>query len=295
MQDSSFKLKELKKIHPSILLVKLKDFLKEYSVIIVLIPTILGGVWQFIKLITIGVEYVRFFSASQVISDGIIILCVMMFYGLLLFVIYSINKIFINNAIKRKFYFGIILSLVLSITIIVYNFYTLVNQITFDSSLIISLESLPDNYDISLFILLFPSLYNILKIVGFYGETLEKNIVEEQPSVAKVTSKFILFLLSSMTALFGFMLTLVLMLYISSHLTINLGNLFLSNNLANTQNIKKNIEENYNIMFEDCKVLYFNDKYIFIEHKMKNNTDKTLIPNSSKEIIVLKFDDLFNE
>ncbi|MBC9934413.1 hypothetical protein [Chitinophaga qingshengii] len=42
--------------------------------LIVLVPTLLGGLWQVIELANIGTGYIRFFSVSQLVPDGILIL-----------------------------------------------------------------------------------------------------------------------------------------------------------------------------------------------------------------------------
>lgn len=53
---------------------KPKEYFKDNLEIFILIPTILGGLWQLIELIRIDLSYVRFFSISQVISDGLLVL-----------------------------------------------------------------------------------------------------------------------------------------------------------------------------------------------------------------------------
>lgn len=46
---------------------------------IVLIPTLLGGIWQILELLRLGAPFVRFFSVSQLVSDGLLILCICLF------------------------------------------------------------------------------------------------------------------------------------------------------------------------------------------------------------------------
>lgn len=41
---------------------------------IIIIPTLLGGIWQAIELWSLGMPYIRFFSTSQLIPDGLIII-----------------------------------------------------------------------------------------------------------------------------------------------------------------------------------------------------------------------------
>lgn len=55
------------------------NLLKENIGMIVLIPTLLGGLWQLLELTSLGVPYVRFFSLSQLVSDGLLILFILAF------------------------------------------------------------------------------------------------------------------------------------------------------------------------------------------------------------------------
>lgn len=52
-------------------------WLKDNLSMIILLPTISGGVWQLMELFTMGTAYIRFFSISQLIPDGILILVFM--------------------------------------------------------------------------------------------------------------------------------------------------------------------------------------------------------------------------
>lgn len=50
------------------------NLLKENLTMIVIIPTILGAIWQLYMLSSISSNLVRFFSVSQLISDVILVL-----------------------------------------------------------------------------------------------------------------------------------------------------------------------------------------------------------------------------
>lgn len=65
----------------------------ENLTVILLVPTLLGGLWQLAELASIGVPYIRFFSVSQMVSDGLLMLFIL---GV---IIYS-SFIFINPALK---------------------------------------------------------------------------------------------------------------------------------------------------------------------------------------------------
>lgn len=53
---------------------KVVDFIKENLSLIVVVPAFIGGLWQSIELMSISTPYIRFFSVSQIIPDGILIL-----------------------------------------------------------------------------------------------------------------------------------------------------------------------------------------------------------------------------
>lgn len=65
--------------------------IKNNLAIIILIPTILGGIWQTFELFFIDLSFIRFFSPTQLISDGIVILSILS----ILFLLYFISKKYI--------------------------------------------------------------------------------------------------------------------------------------------------------------------------------------------------------
>src|SRR5688572_10530525 len=52
------------------------DWIKENISVLVLAPTIVGGLWQLLELAFIDIAYIRFFSISQLVPDGILILLI---------------------------------------------------------------------------------------------------------------------------------------------------------------------------------------------------------------------------
>lgn len=57
------------------------DFFKDYWKVISIMPFILGGFWQFLELSSISFSFLRFFSASQILADGLLVT----FYGVFIF------------------------------------------------------------------------------------------------------------------------------------------------------------------------------------------------------------------
>lgn len=54
-------------------LIELKNLLKDNLSLLILIPTVLGGILQLIQLLSISPALIRFFSLSQLIIDGLFI------------------------------------------------------------------------------------------------------------------------------------------------------------------------------------------------------------------------------
>ena len=78
-----FSIESEKKKKPDLL----KEFFSSWSNW-VLIPTVLGGFIQFIKLITMDASFIRFFAIEQVVPDGLLSLII-----LLLIIVYLLNFI----------------------------------------------------------------------------------------------------------------------------------------------------------------------------------------------------------
>lgn len=72
--------------------------LKENLTMFTVIPTVLGGIWQMTKLLSLSTNMMRFFSITQLISDGILVLIIIIF-PILLFSIFFISP---KNNIKNS-------------------------------------------------------------------------------------------------------------------------------------------------------------------------------------------------
>lgn len=79
---------------------------KDFFPIIILIPTIIGGIWQILELMTIDPSFLRFFSISQLVSDGILIitlLTIVIVYLLLLKKKFNLKDLGNVNFEKNQF------------------------------------------------------------------------------------------------------------------------------------------------------------------------------------------------
>lgn len=53
---------------------EIRQELKDNLPLIVLVPAIFGGLWQIIELSKMSISFIRFFSPSQLLADGLLIL-----------------------------------------------------------------------------------------------------------------------------------------------------------------------------------------------------------------------------
>ncbi|WP_046745005.1 hypothetical protein [Kordia zhangzhouensis] len=74
---------------------KISKSLKDHLSIILFIPTFLGGTWQILELYRISPYHIRFFSFSQLASDGLLILIYLLIGYFALYIPYS--KIIVNE------------------------------------------------------------------------------------------------------------------------------------------------------------------------------------------------------
>lgn len=83
-------------------------FLKEYFTIILFLPTLLGGLRQLYQLVSLSPSLIQFFSISQLLIDGILILIRVPLFliGILLFGFYKAIKD--NKRERIKFWIAVI-------------------------------------------------------------------------------------------------------------------------------------------------------------------------------------------
>lgn len=72
-------------------------YLSKHLSLVLLIPALLGGIWQIIELSQMSFAYVRFFSPSQVLADGLLLLILLIFFIGTFFFLYLIYSRYINS------------------------------------------------------------------------------------------------------------------------------------------------------------------------------------------------------
>jgi MFS family permease len=227
--------------------------LKDNIAIIAIIPTVFGGILQVFQLARISINMIRFFSISQLISDGLIIILfvsspILVYLGF--FINNSTDKLYeeknfkLKELFKTKFErFRIFLYLVIALILI------------FNISEIIKLNGF---YIFSIFFFLLNFLLFFFFII-FFNFLQRKHLIEAYLIIAAC--------ISILVALYAF-----------------------NKNYQKNDNI-----ENFNLLInkiekEECYskppiILYFNDKYIFIE----------IVKKDKKTILIKQFEDLFKD
>lgn len=59
---------------------KLYKLIKKNLSLLIIFPPLIGGLWQVIELSSLSISFLRFFSVSQLVADGILILIVFLFF-----------------------------------------------------------------------------------------------------------------------------------------------------------------------------------------------------------------------
>lgn len=240
---------------------KVLMLIKENLNLILIIPALLGGLWQLIELSSLSLSFLRFFSVTQLVADGILIMLIFSFLigSVLLLPIYSFWVIPPKDNLKEIKYeepkkeFGSYMDKkpILSI----FFFYSLVLSTAYGLG----------NYQVyGLQELLIYTVIGFLSIYFVrYLYLNERKSSIEHKKIVYLSTIFVFIIMFAYVAIF------------CKHV----HDLFLlPQNLKNIEKLKNKISsENPN---DNIKILYSNDKYIFIELKdKKSHKEKiTIIP-----------------
>ncbi|WP_298553295.1 hypothetical protein [uncultured Algibacter sp.] len=271
---------------------------KNNIAMILLIPTLVGGIWQILSLLTLGFEYIRFFSVSQLVADGLLMIIVIPIIVFFPFLIYHMFKSIMGETIKKKNKYSFLRELfflLISMFFLVLLIYHYMNG-----------NGKPSSFFLFLTIMIYIPLIETYYILG---ERIEKKL-SVYSRLFKMRSKsiiqniitYILFLIESV---FGFIWAIILslstflLLILFFSVVDFLGDYFISDNLSNIKNVEETIKNEYGISPHEYSIKYFNDSYIFVEHiTVSEHEMQKLIKEDKevpKEIIILNFDSLFKQ
>jgi len=259
--------------------VKKIKFLKEYLSIIILFPATIGGLWQVIELASISPSYIRFFSISQVVPDGLLVLlfiaCILItfFITRYLFQFTTLSKLQSEKWLST-FLWMIPIVIMFSVPL-VYRYFGIIDRgyievadiFTFIGCLTIMLASFAN---------LIPNKKSkLLERKNVTKSKIDNNRVDDN------TPKLKNYLFA-----IGFFTILILSLKLFGLTTEVIGKIrddsVKTDRLINLENLIKKLKTRKN--FDFLEILYVNDKYIFVQYLDSNN---------KKLIEVMKYEKLF--
>ena len=253
---------------------KLK-LVKDNISLIALVPLILGGIWQVLSLATISPSYLRFFSVTQQIADGLVILFIL---SIVFSTIYISVKLFLFNFMSFNSWAK------LSTWSLIWRMIYIILVVTFLLLLIflkiIDKERLYDNLSLAklvaaigftiLLIGLVRGAFTIL--IVFY---LRLGFIV--PKWENVKNPLSYVLVPLMLALILFIIFGIVFSISKFH-----ENYYLPENSNNVKYmLDKYCTKTSNVNRDSLSIVYMNDKYIFIKER--------------SNIEVVKFDYLFRE
>ena len=265
-------MKEQKKSNSLIL--EIVKFIKENLSLLIILPPLFGGIWQAIELMSISISFLRFFSVSQLVADGILILIIFT----LIFGTVSIIPLYYHwviptsdnyDKIKEEINLNVHQNKADKVSLVDKNpilffiiFYSAILLITFCLG----------NYKVSNINELL-----IFTIFGFILIYILQKLYFNERKLTKDNKKSIY-----LGSLFVF---IVMFLYVFLFFR-HIHNLFLlPKNIVNIEKLNNKIRiENPN---ENLKILYTNDKYIFLE--LENKKSK------KTKILIKPFEKLFED
>jgi hypothetical protein len=241
---------------------QIHDFLDKYQKTILTLILLLGGVAQFLELFIINPSFVRFFSITQLLSDGIALVIGISF---IIFFIYigkvNFNLIQSKNKLSKQldYLLIILISLILLSSLIKEkSFLSNFNPWQYNKYL---KEKWTRIFTTTFFIYLLlstavPYLYHwYLELKKNNGDSSQKKI-----------NKLIEFFISFVALLLSVPLTIVLstIFVIAMYPIAEIYSEFQKpTNVLNIKNLEKKLEISYRN--KNVNLLYFNDKYVFVK------------------------------
>ncbi|GAB2648466.1 hypothetical protein GCM10027035_47740 [Emticicia sediminis] len=249
------------------------SWIKDNYSIIALVPLIIGGIWQVVVLMSISISYLRFYSISQQFSDGLLILAVLF----IIYLSYQLSNILTNLSLSLNQKEEILTSKSLIMFIIIDLFSSIM---FFLGSKGFYLKLYKEQFiDLTILCIFIVSsvciIVPFIRAVIYIFKLLSKSFKILKKEKADSLLQFSL-------RIFGQPIFTVVVLFILIAIT-KLHSIYLiPDNLINSKKLIKNyISTNKLLPKDTVKILYLNDKYIFLK---KNS-----------EVEILKFEELFEK
>jgi len=249
---------------------KYLDVINNYFSLIIAAPAVLGGLWQIVSLISIDPAFIRFFSVSQILADGLYMLIVMSSFGIIIAALLALinysrkqgeisnehsNEVIPEKAVEGRLEIGLLyIPLAILLGWCIYW---------------LTAKFFAEKIDIIDFLFL-PILFLVIIFEFIIILTIVYNLLTKKISLSKTVTKVFSIIFIAVACFYFYV---VLEKFNSSFL--------MSDSLLNVENVlnKFKIPGKPN----NFEILYFNDTYIFVEFE-KNH-----------KIKIIKFEEFFNE
>ncbi|WAI87987.1 hypothetical protein SC65A3_01450 [Psychrobacter sp. SC65A.3] len=237
----------------------LSNLIKVNIAIIVLIPTVLGGLIQLFKLGMIDLRYIRYFSVTQLVPDGLLAI-------LLLWIIAAIVYIHNNFLLIKLSFIPEKLTTKLKLRSLISSLVIATGQAISITYAVVEMPSTEEllnssNYFIAVNAVIYVGILAMV-FYCFKYINLEKEYLRNIDHVILIDNK----LLKISKSIFSVFSSILLVSFIVIFLRITYFFIEYMNEAKGTYNYSK-IEEIISNDFEsytDYKILYFNDKYTFV-------------------------------
>ena len=249
----------------------LSNLIKDNIAIIVLIPTVLGGLIQLFKLGMIDLRYIRYFSVTQLIPDGLLAI-------LLLCIITAIVYIHNNFLLIKLSFIPEKLTTKLKLRSLISSLVIATGQAISITYAVVEMPSTEEllnssNYFIAVNAVIYVGILAMV-FYCFKYINLEKEYLRNTDHVVLIDNK----LLKTSKSIFSAFSLILLISFIVIFLRMTYFFIEYMNEAKGTYNYSK-IEEIILNDFEsytDYKILYFNDKYTFVEVNVKDSNVITI-------------------
>ncbi|HSD14510.1 MAG TPA: hypothetical protein VLB74_07670, partial [Flavobacterium sp.] len=227
------------------------DSINQYLSLIIIVPALLGGLWQIIELSRISFSFIRFFSVSQIIPDGLLILLFVLTFGVSSLILiwfierYSKQKSDLKNEKENRLH-GIIFILLFIVCCVVIFFFN---------------KFVIENIEHFINLVIFFPINILICSIAYTSYSQASN------EFRSLTSKMFSYAVFELVQTIFICAYLIIFIFLIAKFH---EVFFLPNELRNIDNLICKIEKVE--PYTNHEILYTNDKYIFVRlHKFSKN------------------------
>ncbi len=218
---------------------------QKYAAPLILVPLVIGGLWQLLALASIGLSFIRFFSVSQMIPDGLVVVFMFSLIYLTIYISFPTLSKNIQSIREGGILLNVIQFIVLSVPAFLLADIFIYEPSQLSSAIFWVIAPL------LLLISTFSLLAFVFSIIKIFNKVVTINFGDTSNEIINLVSGIVLFYI------FAALLVTTTFIALQFHKFFAIGS-----NLSNVNNICPSSTAK-------CNIIYFNDKYIFVE-KLKD-------------------------